>query len=293
MPYATAFDGVRLHYEESGEGTAVILVHEFAGDLWSYEFQIRALARTFRCVAFNARGYPPSDVPPDQAAYSQESACKDILAVMDHLRIERAHLVGVSMGGFTSLFFTLAHRDRVRSLVAAGCGFGADLKTRDEVRGDIDEASRRMQETGMTVFADTYAHAPARIQFKIKDPRGWEEFRSRLANHSLAGAAMTLRGVQRERPSVYTLGTELRGLDTPILLIVGDEDEACLEPSLFLKRTLPNAGLSVLPSTGHTVNLEEPDAFNRLCREFFDAVDRGVRHGRHELARRKNSFGTR
>src|SRR5438874_1319859 len=111
MPHATSFDGTQLHYEESGEGAAVILVHEFAGDLWSYESQVSALARTFRCVAFNARGYPPSEVPSDQASYSQDNACKDVMAIMDHLRIDRAHLIGVSMGAFTSLFFTLKHRD--------------------------------------------------------------------------------------------------------------------------------------------------------------------------------------
>ena len=104
---------------------------------------------------------------------------------------------------------------------------------------------------------------------------------------------MTLRGVQRDRPSLYALVEPLARLATPVLIVVGDEDEPCLDPSLFLKRTLPNAGLAIVPHTGHTVNLEEPAAFNRLCLDFFESVDRGLRHGRHELARRSNVFGTR
>jgi pimeloyl-ACP methyl ester carboxylesterase len=293
MPYATAQDGVRLYFEECGTGPAVVLVHEFAGDLRSYEPQMRALARTFRCIAFNARGFPPSDVPTSEGAYSQARACADIVAVIDHCDITDAHLIGVSMGAYSCLFLGLDCPDRVRSAVVAGCGFAADPKLRETVRQDIEAAAARIEQLGMPAFADTYTHGPARIQFKVKDPRGWAELRTRLADHSGPGAAMTLRRVQKERPSLYDLAERFSEMTTPVLIVTGDEDEPCLEPSLFLKRTLPNSGLAVVPFTGHTVNLEEPDKFNRLCREFFEAVDRGTRSGRHELAKHSNAFGMR
>lgn len=281
MPHAIAKDGVRLYLEECGAGKAVIFIHEFAGDYASYEPQMRNLARQFRCVSFNARGFPPSDVPADQAAYSQLAFCADVLAVMDYLSIEAAHLVGVSMGAFTALYTALDHPQRVSSLVVAGCGFAADPKSRDQVVRDIEAAAAKIEAEGMGTFAETYAHGPARIQFKLKDPRGWNELKAQLSQHSASGSAMTLRGVQRDRPSLYSLGDRLAQLYVPVLIVAGDEDEPCLEASLFLKRTLPNAGLSILPHAGHTVNLEEPAAFNRLCTDFFDAVDRGVRLERH------------
>src|ERR1700704_3839430 len=98
MPHFLTRDGVRLFYEDSGASTPIVFVHEFAGDYRSYEPQVRYFSRRYRCLTYNARGYPPSDVPSDPAAYSQVNACNDLLALLDHLHIDAAHLVGVSMG---------------------------------------------------------------------------------------------------------------------------------------------------------------------------------------------------
>src|SRR6185437_11282534 len=100
MSHATTDEGVRLYYEEVGSGVPVIFVHEFAGDHRSWEPQLRHFARRYRCIAYNARGYPPSEVPEDPERYSQARARDDILAVLDRLGIERAHVVGLSMGAF-------------------------------------------------------------------------------------------------------------------------------------------------------------------------------------------------
>src|SRR4029077_15869955 len=100
MPHAAARDGSRLYYEEAGSGTPVLFIHEFAGDYRSWEPQLRFFSRYFRCIAYNARGFPPSDVPEEAARYSQEHARDDAIAVLDHMRLERAHIVGLSMGGF-------------------------------------------------------------------------------------------------------------------------------------------------------------------------------------------------
>ncbi|MDQ7762083.1 alpha/beta fold hydrolase, partial [Xanthomonas sontii] len=125
MPSATTDDGIRLHYEESGRGTPLIFVHEFAGDHRSYEAQLRHFGQRYHAIAFNARGYPPSDVPEDVAAYGQARAADDILAILDHVGAQKAHVAGISMGAFATLHFGLRHPWRALSLCLGGVGYGA------------------------------------------------------------------------------------------------------------------------------------------------------------------------
>jgi pimeloyl-ACP methyl ester carboxylesterase len=96
-----------------------------------------------------------------------------------------------------------------------------------------------------------------------------------LAQHSLQGSAMTLRGVQKSRPSLFDLEEQLKQLVVPTLVLTGDEDEPCLIPNVFLKRTIPSAALQILPNAGHTINLEDPDAFNGAVSDFLAQVDAG------------------
>jgi pimeloyl-ACP methyl ester carboxylesterase len=269
-------DGVDLYVEETGQGEPVLFIHEFAGDHRSWEPQIRALSRRYRCVAYNARGYPPSQVPTDVSAYSQGRAVADAIAVLDGLGIERAHVVGISMGGFCALHVGLRHPDRVRSLVVAACGYGAQPERQDAFRKECDVIADAFEQEGTVAVAERYAIGPARVQFQNKDPRGWAQFAAELAEHSAEGSARTMRGVQRERPSLYDLTADLRAMTVPTLIITGDEDEGCLEPDLMLKRTIPSAGLAVLPRTGHTCNLEEPELFNRLVLDFLTAAEQGA-----------------
>jgi pimeloyl-ACP methyl ester carboxylesterase len=275
MGFAASKGGVALYYEEAGEGAPVLFIHEFAGDHRSWEPQVRCFARRYRCVTYAARGYPPSDVPTDPAAYSQELAVADALAVLDHLLIERAHVVGLSMGAFCALHLGLRHPDRTASLVVAGCGYGAPPDARASFRAESEAVAEAFERQGAAAFAPTYGAGPARVQFQNKDRRGWEEFVAMLAEHSAVGSALTMRGVQRERPSLYDLTDELAALAVPTLLLVGDEDVGCLETNLMLKRTIPSAGLAVLPRTGHTSNLEEPASFNRLVGDFLAIVEAG------------------
>lgn len=278
MPYATTDDGVKLYYEETGSGLPVLFIHEFAGDYRSWEPQVRAFSRRYRCITYNARGYPPSDVPRDPAAYSQARAVEDAIAVLDQLAIDQVHVVGLSMGGFCALHLGLRYPRRARSLVVAGCGYGAHPEQRETFRAESEATARSFETAGSAATAARYAVGPARVQFQNKDPRGWAEFARQLAEHSAEGAALTQRGVQRERPSLYDLTAELRQLRVPTLIVTGDEDEACLEPDLMLKRTITTSGLVVLPRTGHTCNLEEPERFNQALGDFFAAVE----HGRWE-----------
>jgi pimeloyl-ACP methyl ester carboxylesterase len=274
MPTARV-DGIGLFYEEVGEGTPLVFVHEFAGDYQSWHLQVRFFARRYRTIAFNARGYPPSDVPTDPAAYSQTRAAEDIRGLLDALGIRRAHICGLSMGGYATLHFGIRHPDRALSLVVAGAGYGSVPGERERFQKDVEETARRFVEDGIVAVADFYTKGPTRVQLMDKDPKGWRELYEQFVAQSAEGHALTMRGVQMTRPSVYELERELERLEVPTLVVTGDEDEPCLEPALYLKRKIRSSGLLVLPKSGHTVNLEEPEAFNRGVLDFLSAVDAG------------------
>jgi pimeloyl-ACP methyl ester carboxylesterase len=275
MPSLITDDGVKLHYEESGSGTPIVFVHEFAGDWRTWEPQVRHFSRRYRCIAYNARGYPPSDVPADVARYSQQRARDDILAVLDGLGIERAHVVGNSMGGFAALHFGIAQSSRALSLVVAGCGYGAHPDQYEKFQAQSRELAQTMLDQGMAHVAATYGHGPSRLQLKEKDPRGFAEFVKHFSEHSAQGSANTMLGYQSRRPSLYSLTAQMAAITAPVLIVAGDEDDAVLEPSLMMKRTIPTSGLFIMPGSGHMTNLEDPALFNRVVEDFFHQVENG------------------
>jgi pimeloyl-ACP methyl ester carboxylesterase len=274
MPRAH-INGVHLYYEEAGDAVPMIFVHEFAGEAKSWEPQVRFFRRRYRTITFNARGYPPSDVPEDPAAYSQRQAVEDIRGILDHLRIDKAHVIGLSMGGYAALHFGLLYPERALSLVIAGAGYGSRPEERDTFRRDCAALAERFEREPMQQVAAIYATGPARVQFRDKDPQGWEQFCDLLKQQSAQGHALTMRRVQMMRESIYELGDRMARLIVPTLIVTGDEDEPCLEPALYMKRTIPTAGLLVIPRSGHAVNLEEPDLFNRQVLDFVTAVEAG------------------
>jgi pimeloyl-ACP methyl ester carboxylesterase len=268
-------DGVALHAESTGTGAPLLFIHEFAGDHRSWEPQVRYFSGSYRCITYAARGYPPSDVPVAPEAYSQQRAADDAIAVLDGLGVSRAHVVGLSMGGFAALHLLLRYPDRVRSAVVAGAGYGAQPEQREPFRLESGAVAAAFEADGSARVAERYAVGPARVQFQNKNPRGWAEFAAALGEHSPVGSALTMRGVQAVRPSLYALRSELAAITAPVLIMAGDEDEGCLEPALMLKRTIPSAGLAILPKTGHTANLEEPGVFNAAVDRFLAAAERG------------------
>ena len=275
MPSLRTDDGVALYYEEAGTGTPMVFVHEFAGDSRSWEPQMRFFSRRYRCIAYNARGYPPSQVPTDPKAYNQDRATDDVAAVIKGLNLPPAHVVGLSMGGFATLHVGLRYPTLARSLTAAGVGYGAAPGKREQFRTETDAAIARMRASGMGEFGKSYGRGPTRLVFAEKDPRGFVEFEAQLREHSTEGSALTMQGVQRERPSLFDLEAQFRKLAVPTLVIAGDEDDPTLEPALYLKRVIATSALLVMPKCGHTMNLEDPDAFNRAELEFVTQVDAG------------------
>ncbi len=274
MPYAIS-KGVQLYYEEAGKGFPIVFVHEFAGDLRSWEPQLRYFSRRYRCIAFNARGYPPSDVPKSVSQYSQTIATDDIANVMRDLGIRKAHIIGCSMGGLATVHFGLRYARLARSLTAVGVGYGSDTDKRAQFARDTEVMARRFEELGTPEAISTYQVGPARVQYQNKDPRGFREFCGQFAEHSALGSANTLRGVQARRPAVYSLERGLARMKVPTHILTGDEDYQCLEPGIFIKRVCPAARLTVVADTGHAVNVEEPDLFNRLTDDFLTLVDSG------------------
>jgi pimeloyl-ACP methyl ester carboxylesterase len=276
VPYARTDDGVDLYYEEAGTGTAIIFVHEFAGDHRSWEPQMRHFSRWYRCLVFAARGFPPSSVPTDPQAYGQTRAADDIVAVLDAAGVDRAYVVGNSMGGFAALHCALRHPARTLGSVVGGCGYGSHPDTNPTFRSESENIAAAFEREGSAGVATWYGVGPARVQYQNKDPRGHAEHVRVLAEHDAVGAALTMRRVQIERPLLFEMTDELAACAPPVLVVAGDEDNGVLEAGLMLKRTIPRAGLAIVPRTGHVSNLEEPEVFNRLLEQFLTGVVNGA-----------------
>jgi pimeloyl-ACP methyl ester carboxylesterase len=274
MPFVES-QGVKLYAEETGSGFPIVFVHEFGSDYREWETQVRCFSRSYRCITYNARGYPPSDVPDDPGQYGWELAVADIAAVMRSFDIVQAHLVGLSMGGYAVLQFGLRYPEMARSLVAAGAGSGSPPSIQDAWREGALTMARTFREGGIAAMADDMGQGPSRIQLKKKDPRGWRQFMDHLDTHSAIGMANTMEGFQATRPSLFDFREQFSSMRIPVLLAVGDEDAPCIETSLMLKQTIPGAGLWMCPNTGHGINLEEPAAFNEEVQKFLSAVERG------------------
>ena len=271
----TTSDGIRLEARSFGKGSPLVFVHELSGDARSWDQQVSFFSRYYQCTVYNARGYPPSDVPAGVERYDQLRAAEDLGDVLRAVAGGPAHIVGLSMGGFAALHLALRQPRLARSLVIAGVGYGAKPEQQPEHAIAVRAEADRAEAIGMAAYARELAHSGYAQCLRGKDPAGWRRFADQLGEHSAAGMAMTLRGILAARPSLWHLAGALRGLEVPTLLVTGDEDAPCLEPSLFLKATLPDAALCVMPRVGHLANLEEPELFNRIVLAFLTAVDCG------------------
>ena len=266
-------NGVKIYYEITGSGLPLVWSHEFAGDYRSWEPQVRFFSRRYQVITYSSRGYLPSETPDDPNAYSQEQAVEDLHLLLGHLGIEQAHIGGLSMGGSVALNFGITHPNMARSLIVASAGSGSS--DAEGFRRSGERLAQRLATEGMVPVAYEYARSATRLQSLRKDPRGWEEFHRGLAGHSAKGSELTYRGFQLKRPSIYAQEAELRQLRVPTLVLIGDEDDPCVQPAVFMKRHIPKCGLAVFPQSGHTINLEEPDLFNRTVLDFLTTVAGG------------------
>ena len=274
--YITTSDGVRLYTEDTGTGDPIVFVHEFAGHHLSWEAQVRYFSRRYRCITYQARGWPPSDVPAKVDSYSQARAADDIADVMTGLGIGKAHVVGLSMGATAALEFAIRHPGKALSITAAGAGTGAtrDAATLARFRREAEETARLIESKGIAALGEIYLSGPSRLQLLAKDPRGYAEFKRQFIEGASVGRALTMRGVLARRQPFFEREAELRAIQDPVLIICGDEDDATLDVSVFMKRSIPRCGLMIFPKTGHGINLEEPAGFNAVVGDFIHAVEK-------------------
>ena len=190
MPMAQLQNGVSLYYEETGQGFPLVFAHELAGSYESWRAQVSYFSRRYRVITYNARGYPPSDVPPNVDDYSQEQVVEDLYQLLQYLGIEQAHVAGLSMGGNMALWFGLTHPEVAKSIIVAGAGTGS---TDPETFNKQSIGYAETLESGGTAAMGGYLRGPTRIRFLQKDPRGWQEFADLFADHSAQGKAHAAR----------------------------------------------------------------------------------------------------
>ena len=266
MPHITARDGTRLYYEEAGQGTPVVFVHEYAGGLPHLGDADAAFLP--RRTAASPTASAVIRHPMFQTIRTNTARIRfsdDVIAVMDALKIDKAHIVGHSMGAL--------HGAACRHPTSAALHFddGRRLRLRIErgsrrswrnTRAASRETGKMFASTDIKAAAARYADGPTRQAHKNKDPRGYAEFVQMLSEHSAHGHSLTMINLQAKRPTLWDMEADLKKFSVPLLIIVGDEDDWCVDGSVFLRRTVPTAGLMIVPRTGHTLTSEEPEKFN-------------------------------
>ena len=263
---------VSITYEVTGNGFPLLFAHEFAGDMTSWVPQVLHFSKEYSVITFNTVGYPPSDVPSNLELYSYQSQISYIKGILDHLQIDQAHIAGLSMGSQAALGFGITFPKIAKTLVIAGAGTGSTNTS--AFKEDAEKRALILEQEGMQGLKD-YTNGTTRARFQQRNPSGWQHFANGFLSHSAVGSANTLRGYQAKRPSIYELSDELEKLDIPTLIIVGDEDDPCIKPSLFMKQVIPRSGLFMMPQTGHAVNIERPAEFNEALDSFFSEVSNG------------------
>jgi pimeloyl-ACP methyl ester carboxylesterase len=272
MPVVSV-NGVDLFYEETGSGFPLVLCHEFAGDMRSWDPQVRHFSRRYRVITFNYRGYPPSSVPQDEASYAHELLVEDLRQLLGKLNISRAHIAGLATGGNVALNFAIVYPQFVAGLVVAGAGAGTVDRERWLVgaRSFADDIERK----GVEGIVENIVNAPQRVIFKEKDPRGWASFIEMIRSFSPVGCMHMMRNALANRKPIFELKEAIEKLRMPILVMIGDQDRPAADSSRFIRDHALFAGLAVVPMCGHTLNSEEPVFFNLLVSDFLAAVDAG------------------
>jgi pimeloyl-ACP methyl ester carboxylesterase len=270
VPYVRSRQ-VRLYYEDVGGGPPVVFVHELASDVRQWRGTIDALSGRFRCIAYNARGYPPSEVPDQPEAYRWDAFAADVGAVLDQLGLEHAALVGWSMGAYAALQFARLHSDRVRALALVGVGSGSPAGERAGFQAQM-QALALAWRTHAGAAAAMVAATPGRQAFRRRRPEAFAAWLEDLEGHSPDGMALTCANYQALRPSLEEFEDQLARLPMPVLLTVGEEDAPCLVPTRRLAEVIPRARLQVLPDAGHMPMLEDPDSFVQALEAFLEGL---------------------
>ena len=275
MAEFTTADGVKIFYEVQGEGAPIVFVHEFGGDYRSWARQVATLKSDHRCISFSARGFWPSEAPDEETSYGQSRSSSDLLALIDHLVLDAVHLVGTSMGSFTSLDVALAHPERVLTLTLVGNSSGPrDALERDQYRQNwIGEEVRLREARGPAGAVDVLRSDPAYRSFQANDPESWATYATNLEQQPVHSAIHILKTLHWSRVSLFDQADRLRAFDKPVLLVTGAEDYYLVaETNDFLVQTLPSCQHLHFDRTGHLANIERAAEFNAALRSHVERI---------------------
>jgi pimeloyl-ACP methyl ester carboxylesterase len=244
-------NGIELEYQDGGQGPAVLLGHGYSATGRMWDGQRAALGDRWRIVSWDMRGHGHTASPADPAQYSAALTVADMRALLDHLGIARAVVGGLSLGGYVSLAFYLAHPERVRALVICDSGPGyRNAEARAAWNQRADDRARELEARGLDALAGRT-----------------REMREAMGHHASAqGVAHAARGMLAQEGSQVIDG--LPTIRVPTLVIVGDQDQPFLAPCEYMAKKIPGARLEVIRGAGHASNLDQPDAFNRVLRDF-------------------------
>jgi pimeloyl-ACP methyl ester carboxylesterase len=252
----------RLHIDVDGDGPTVVLAHGFAGSARNFGPQARALRDRWRVVRYDARGHARSDAPDDPTLYTPDAFADDLGRVFDG----DAVVGGLSMGAAVAIRFALEHPERVRGIVVAAHPAGAELH-----RGISAQAlafAHAIEHDGLEAAGERFAWGPA----SGLDPDAARLVRQGFLEHRPQGLVHTLRGVLARLPSVDEIAPQLRRVDVPVLIVVGDRDEGSLLTSRRLAGEFKYTRMAVIPDAGHVVNLAQPAAFNAVLKPFLEEI---------------------
>ena len=248
-------DGVNLYYEIHGNGPAILLSHGYSATVEMWRGQLAPLSRHYQLILWDMRGHGQTDSPDDPAAYSEEASVADMAALLDAAETEYAIVGGLSLGGYMSLAFYLAHPVRVRALLLFDTGPGFK---NDKARAAWN---KRTLETASTFETDGLAS----LQSKGREM-------AMSTHRSAAGLARAARGMLAQRDA--RVMKSLPNIKVPALIIVGADDTAFLASADYMAAKIPNARKIVIPHAGHEANLDQPEMFNQAVAGFLESLDR-------------------
>jgi pimeloyl-ACP methyl ester carboxylesterase len=245
-------NGIAIHYEDCGRGPAVLLSHGYSATSQMWAGQVAELETDFRVITWDLRGHGQSDSPESPDAYSRSTAVGDMRGILDACGIDRAVIGGLSLGGYLSLAFHLAHPERVRALMLFDTGPGyKNPEAREAWNRGAERMAREFERRGLTALA------------------GGAEVR--LSTHrSAEGLARAARGTLMQFDS--HVAESLGDIQVPALVLVGERDEPFLAATDYMAARIPNATKVVIPAAGHAANIEQPQAFDEAVRSFLSTL---------------------
>ena len=248
-------NGIEIDYQDTGRGRPILLTHGHLSSRTAWDAQHQALADRYRVISWDIRGHGQTLTPDDPAQYSLDLTLADVRALLGHLGIERAVIGGLSLGGYISLAFALAHPEIVEALVI--CDSGPGYRN--------DQARSQWNERAFARAADLETNGLATLESRSREVR-----ESRARHRSARALAHATRGILAQQGSTVIDG--LPSISVPTLVIVGDQDQPFLAPCEYMAKKIPGARLEVIAGAGHSSNLDQPEAFNRILLDFLDSL---------------------